>query len=129
MNKLQRYRKRPNQAITAIRLTLDTAGLRYTKWGAEQHCKPGDWLVDNSGDVYSIDANSFKKTYRQVEPGRYIKIAPVWAEQADSNGIFNTREGLSEYQKGDYIVFNNADRTDGYPVPEADFLAMYEVDE
>lgn len=129
MSTLQRYRKRPSHAVTAIRLTLDTEGLHYTKWGAEQYCKSGDWLVDNNGDVYTIDADSFSQTYKQVQPGRYIKTTPVWAEQADAGGFFNTKEGLSEYKAGDFIVFNNPDRTDGYPVDESIFLAMYETDE
>ncbi|MCW8889542.1 MAG: hypothetical protein OQL20_02635 [Sedimenticola sp.] len=129
MTTLQRYRKRPNQTVTAIRLTLDTAGLRYNKWGAEQQGKPGDWLVDNNGDVYTIDAASFDETYRQVGPGRYLKTTPVWAEQADTSGFFNTKEGLSEYKEGDYIVFNNPDRSDGYPVEQSLFLTLYERDE
>ncbi|MCW8976434.1 MAG: hypothetical protein OQK42_05095 [Sedimenticola sp.] len=129
MSTLQRYRKRPDQAVTAIRLTLDTPGLHYNKWGAEQHCKPGDWLVDNGGDVYSIDADSFKKTYQKIEPGRYRKTTPVWAEKAHTDGRIKTKEGESEYQAGDFIVFNHPDRTDGYPVAETLFLAMYEPDE
>jgi hypothetical protein len=129
MSTMQRYRKHPDQAITAIQLTLDTPGIHYQKWGAEQHCKPGDWLVENNGEVYSIDANTFSQTYRQIAPGRFIKTTPVWAEQATTAGSINTKEGVSHYQAGDYLVFNNPDRTDGYTISQATFLTMYEPDE
>jgi hypothetical protein len=32
--------------------------------GAEQRCKRGDWLVDNGGEVYTVDGDSFARTYR-----------------------------------------------------------------
>ena len=124
----QRYRKRANQAVVAIRLQLDTPGFAYSKWGGEQRCKPGDWLVDNAGDVYSVDAEVFARTYRQVGPGQYVKITPVWAEQAEEDGSVTTKEGRSHFSAGDYRVFNNADCTDAYCVTREKFEAMYEPD-
>ena len=56
MEKRRRYRKNPDQFVTAVRLNLDTQGFVFNKWGGEQRCKPGDWLVDNDGDVYTVDA-------------------------------------------------------------------------
>ena len=124
----QSYRKRANQAVVAIRLQLDTPGFAYSKWGGEQRCKPGDWLVDNAGDVYSVDAEVFARTYRQVGPGQYVKITPVWAEQAEEDGSVTTKEGRSHFSAGDYRVFNNADCTDAYCVTREKFEAMYEPD-
>jgi len=124
----QRYLKRVDQAVVAIHLQLDTAGFTYTKWGAEQRCKPGDWLVDNDGDVYTVDAEVFARTYRQTAPGQYVKITPVWAEQATEAGAVMTKEGRSHYMAGDYLVFNHEDGSDGYCVTREKFETIYEPD-
>jgi hypothetical protein len=124
----QRYRKRPNQFVVAVRLALDTPGFAYRKWGAEQRCKRDDWLVDNDGDVYTVDGEVFARTYRRVEPGRYVKTTPVWAERATADGAVQTKEGQSHYRAGDYLVYNNEDGTDGYCVSASKFEAMYEPD-
>ncbi len=129
MKTLARYRKRPDQAVSAVQLDLDTTGFVYQKWGAEQRCKQGDWLLDNNGDIYTVDADVFDRTYRQVSPGRFVKITTVWAEQADSDGSIKTIEGESHYQAGDYLVYNNEDGTDGYCMSADSFHAMYETDE
>jgi hypothetical protein len=124
-----RYRKKSDRFVVAVQVDLDTAGFSYTKWGAEQRCKPGDWLVDNEGDIYTIDSEVFANTYRRVRPGIYVKAAPVWAEVAAASGVFDTKEGRSHYQKGDYLVYNNRDGTDAYCVSAAKFEAMYDIDE
>ncbi len=123
---LKRYRKKPSATITAIRLDLDTPGFTYEKWGATQHCKPGDWLVNNNGDIYTIDAESFANTYTEIGPGVYYKSSTVYAEPADHPGEIRTREGVTRYQAGDYLVFNAPDREDGYAVSKEKFEAMYE---
>ncbi|MBL3529532.1 MAG: hypothetical protein JMN27_17925 [gamma proteobacterium endosymbiont of Lamellibrachia anaximandri] len=128
MEDLTRYRKRSDQSITAVQLDLDTTGFRYRKWGAEQHCKPGDWLVDNDGEIYTVDADVFTRTYRQVSPGRFVKTTPVWARQVDSGGSIKTIEGESHYEAGDYLVYNNEDGTDGYCMSTDRFHGMYEID-
>lgn len=120
------YRKKRNQIVTAVKLALDTHGLIYRKWGAEQRAKRGDWLVDSDGEVYTIDGKVFAKTYERVGPGTYRKVAPVWAELATRDGSVKTKEGESRYKKGDYIVFNNKDGTDGYCMSAKKFHAMYE---
>ena len=125
----RRYRKRPDQFVIAVRLALDTAGFVYRKWGADQRCKGGDWLVDNHGDVYTVDADVFARTYRQVAPGRYVKTTPVWAEVAAGPGVVPTKEGQSRYDAGDYLVFNAEDGTDAYCISAAKFETMYERDD
>ncbi len=126
MNQPQRYSKRPDQAVTAVQLELETAGFSYHKWGAEQRCKQGDWLVNNRGDIYTVDADTFSQTYQQVSVGRYVKTTPVWAEQADSTGGIKTKEGESRYKPGDYLVYNNEDGSDGYCMSAESFLSMYQ---
>ncbi len=125
----RRYRKRGERVVAAVQVNLDTKGLAYRKWGAEQRCQPGDWIVDNEGDVYTVNREVFARTYRRVSPGTYIKITPVWAEVAVRAGSVPTKEGTSSYEAGDYLVFNNEDGTDGYCIDAAKFEAMYELDE
>lgn len=129
MGKRQRYRRKPAAAVTAVRLDLDTDGLLYRKWGGEQRGKRGDWLVDNDGDVYTVDADVFARTYRPLAMGQYVKITPVWAEVADGAGTIETKEGHSTYSRGDYIVFNHEDGRDGYSISADKFRSLYELDE
>jgi hypothetical protein len=129
MGNRKRYRKRKDQFVVAVQLDLDTEGFTYQKWGAEQRCKKGDWIVDNNGDIYSVDREVFEKTYRMVKPGAYVKITPIWAEVASKAGKVKTKEGESHYKKGDYIVSNNEDGTDAYYISAKKFESMYEPDE
>src|SRR5262245_28828434 len=107
-----RYIRRPDRPVTAVRLALDTDGLSYRKWGGQQRAKPGDWIVDNAGDVYTVDADVFARTYRQTGPGTYVKITSVWAERAQAAGTVKTKEGSTQYQPGDYLVSNDRDGAD-----------------
>lgn len=125
----RRYKKRADRSVVAVRLDLDTDGFVYQKWGGEQTCKRGDWLVDNDGDVYTIDGEVFARTYRRVGSGVFVKFTPVWAETAAEPGSVITREGESHYQAGDYIVYNNEDGTDPYCVGKEKFDETYELDE
>ncbi len=125
----RRYRKKANSFVVAVQLDLDTGGFTYNKWGAEQRCKRGDWIIDNDGDTYTVDQQVFAKTYRRVGPGVYIKTTPVWAEVATKSGAVTTKEGASNYEVGDYLVFNNEDGTDAYCTGAAKFESMYEPDE
>ena len=125
----RRYRKKDNQFVVAVKFDLESDGFSYRKWSAEQHCKRGDWIVDNNDEIYTIDGASFASTYRQTGPGTYVKTTPIWAEIASAAGSVPTKEGRSHYEKGDYIVSNNQDGTDAYCVEAAKFTAMYELDE
>lgn len=126
MGRRERYRKKADAAVSAIRLDLDTEGFSYRKWGGVQRCKPGDWLVDNGGDIYTVDAATFAKTYAETSPGRYIKTSEVWVEVADKDGVIKTLEGETRYSAGDYIVFNDEEGLDGYAVTPEVFESMYE---
>lgn len=124
----QRFRRRPDQAVTAVRLALDLECFTYRKWGHTQQARAGDWLVDNGGDVYTVEAASFAATYRETGPGRWVKTAPVWAECATAAGSVATKEGHTAYAAGDWLVSNQADGSDAYAVPAARFLQLYEPD-
>ena len=129
MGNRRRYRRRADGYLVAVQLDIDTEGFTYHKWGGEQRCKPGDWIIDNNGDIYSVDSEVFEKTYRMIEPGHYIKSTPLWAEVAIEGGTCETKEGASHYEKGDYIISNNENGTDAYCISAAKFEAMYELDE
>jgi hypothetical protein len=129
MEKRRRYLKNSDQFVTAVQLNLDTQGFVFNKWGGEQRCKPGDWLVDNDGDVYTVDAEVFSSTYRRLSPGVFVKTTPIYAERATGDGHVKTREGESEYHAGDYLVSNNADGSDAYCISAEKFEAMYKLEE
>ncbi len=78
MTERREYLKKATSTVVAVRLDLETDGFTYEKWGGTQTCKPGDWLVDNDGDVYTVDAAVFARTYRPVSPGLWRKVTPVW---------------------------------------------------
>jgi hypothetical protein len=125
----RRYLRRPDRPVAAVRLALDTDGLIYRKWGGEQRAKPGDWIVDNAGDVYTVDADVFARTYQQTATGAYVKTTPVWAERATHAGSVKTKEGSTQYQPGDYLVSNNSDGSDQYAMKAEKFAELYTVDD
>ena len=122
----RRYLKRASETVVAVPLNLETDGFRYRQWGGLQTCKPGDWIVQSHGRVHTVDRDTFARTYRAVGTGTYRKITPVWAEPMASPGSVATREGISHYLEGDYLVSNQEDGSDAYAVPAARFEAMYE---
>ncbi len=128
MTQRRKYRKKANQFVTAVRLDLDTDGLVYRKWGGQQRAKRGDWLIDNQGEVYTVEARSFARTYKRLRPGVFVKTTPVWAEVAMESGSVRTKEGRSRYRKGDYIVYNDRFGRDGYCIGAARFKATYQFD-
>ena len=120
-----KYVKRPSQAVAAVQLAVDTKGFTYKKWGSVQRCKARDWIVDNEGDVYTVNRVSFRRTYRQVGPGMYLKKTAVWAEVAAAAGRIKTKEGFTGYKRGDYLVFNHKNGADAYAVSAKKFKRMY----
>ncbi len=126
MSELRKYTRRVDTAVTAIQLMLDTGGFTYRKWGGIQTASTGDWLVDNGGDIYTVDQDTFAQTYRSIGQGRYVKSQPVWAQVADEYGKIQTKEGETRYKAGDMIVFNNHDEIDGYAMTADTFKRLYE---
>jgi hypothetical protein len=123
------YRKKDNQPVIAVQLDLDTDGFTYRKWGSDQRCKRGDWIVRNGDETYTVDSHSFDATYEKVGPGLYRKVSFVYAEQVSGDGDVETKEGSSHFEAGDYLVSNNPDGTDAYCMSAEKFEQMYvEVD-
>ena len=125
MANLSKFVKRKAARVVAVQLDLDTDGFTYRKWGGTQRCKAGDWLVNNDGDVYTVDRDTFARTYRQVSPGIFEKTATVWARVAEQAGEIRTKEGVTHYEAGAYLVFNEPDGGDGYAVEPDTFESMY----
>ena len=126
MDTRRRYVKRAGQFVAAVQVDLETTGFTYQKWGGTQVCKPGDWLVTSDGDTYTVDRESFGRTYRAIAPGTYVKVTPVWAEVAGAPGEIGTKEGATRYDAGDYLVYNEPDGGDGYAISKEAFERMYE---
>jgi hypothetical protein len=128
MSERRKYVKRATQVVHAVKLDLDCDGFTYRKWGGEQRCKPGDWLVYNpsEAETYTVDAASFARTYRHLRDGAYLKTAPVWAERAAAAGRVETKEGTTSYEAGDYLVSNEEDGGDPYAVASEMFERQYE---
>ena len=125
----RRYRKKG--FVTAVRVDLDTEGFRYRKWGADQFCKRGDWLVKNHGDgeTYTVDAETFAETYEERSPGIYVKTARIWAEPVSEAGSVETKEGVTHYEAGDFLVSNEPGAHDSYAIPRLSFERTYEPDD
>lgn len=120
------YRKRPEFCVTAVQFDLDLESFKYHKWGNEQTCEQGDWLVNNGGDVYTIKKDVFMNTYQRVSPGVYEKDAEMWVETASQDGTIPTREGATNYKAGDYLVFDREIGGDGYAIHKQKFERLYE---
>lgn len=133
---LQTYQRRAGSTVIAIPIELKASPtedqgsklFNYHKWDDNQSCKSGDWLVHNGDDVYTVDRETFEKTYSKVSPGVYKKTAKVWAKRAEKAGKIKTKEGATAYSAGDYLVYNEADGKDGYAVSAGKFAELYEQD-
>ena len=126
-DELRQYRRKAGNEVVAVRLDLDTTGFTYEKWGDTQQCKAGDWIVFNNGDTYTVDADTFADTYEEVRPGLYSKTATIWARRASEAGSIRTKEGLTNYEAGDYVVYNDPDGRDGYAITKDKFDDLYEL--
>lgn len=122
----RKYLKKGTALVMAVQLDLDTRGFSYQKWGGTQTCKAQDWIVNNDGNVYTVDRETFARTYRAVSPGIYQKVAPVWAEVAEQAGQIVTKEGVTHYEAGAYLVYNEPEGKDGYAVEAEAFKEMYD---
>jgi hypothetical protein len=122
----KRYRKKPKYHITAVQLDLDFEGFTYKKWENIQQCEVGDWLVNNNGDVYTVEKKYFRDHYSLVSHGVYEKIGEIWAEEATEDGTIQTLEGATAYNAGDYLVYDRINGGEGYAIKKHNFERMYE---
>ena len=126
MSELRKYVRRAATSITAVQLNLDMDGFTYRKWGGVQTASAGDWLVNNGGDIYTVNRATFEQTYRLISPGIYQKVQPVWAREAKADGSIQTKEGETHYRAGDMIIFNDPEEKDGYAMTAEKFNDLYE---
>ncbi len=122
-----RYRKRPQYHVTAVQLDLDFEALSYNKWGSQQTARPGDWLINNNGDIYTVEKEYFRNHYEKISPGVYEKTGEIWAEPASEAGEIHTKEGKTAYRAGDYLVFDRETGGEGYAITKQTFEKMYEA--
>lgn len=121
---MKTYRKKATHTVFAIQASIK-GNIYYEKWDHNQKATEGDYLVDNEGDVYTVEKVTFESTYTEVGDHRYAKTALVKAEQATESGKIRTLEGLSSHNAGDYIV-HNPRQGDVYVVPQNEFESVYE---
>lgn len=122
---MKQYKRKPGKSVVAIQLP---GHMLYKAWGDIQHAKPGDWLLQNGDEVYTVDAKSFEHTYRTEGNNLFIKTAAVWAMQTEVDGKVHTKEGYSDYKSGDMLVWNDPHSSDGYCMPQEKFFELYELD-
>lgn len=127
MAERKHYKKRRDFFISAVQLNLDFDGFTYRKWGGDQTCHVGDWLVNNGGDVYTVEKEYFGEHYREASPGLYEKTAPVWAEVAEEDGTVPTTEGSTAYRADDYLVYDRPSGGKAYAIKKHSFEKMYEL--
>lgn len=129
LNDIQKYKRKPN-LVVAVQLNFDIDNsilFKYKKWGDIQSAKPNDWVVNNEGEVYTIDDESFNQTYEFISLGCYTKVGYVWATEAPSDGKVKTKEGYTHYKKGDMIVSNDEKFDDQYAMTSSKFFSLYET--
>ncbi len=128
MPALKRYRRREMTTVTAVQIALETDGFTYRKWGEEQVARAGDWLVNNNGNVYTVDGKEFGRSYIHVRDGVYEKTAPVWAETALSDGKVRSTSGFTSFRMGDFIVYSDETKADGWAMSAKEFTRLYCLD-
>jgi hypothetical protein len=123
---IRTYRQRKGTEVLAIQLNLDLEAFTYRKWGGLQTCRSGDWIVERNGSVHTVAADTFARTYKQVGPATYVKQGVVWAAPASRAGAIATLEGVTHYEEGDFLVWNDKERHDGYAIAKGIFASLYE---
>lgn len=123
----QPYRTRGDQTVTAVQLNLEFKQLDFQKWGGPQRALPGDWLVYNNGDTYTVEQSVFAQTYQLISPGQYRKTSTIWAWPADAPGTVATLEGHTAYQAGDYLVCELESSEPSYAIAADVFERQYRV--
>ena len=126
MGDSQKYVRRADTSVTAVQLDLDMDEFTYRKWGGVQTASAGDWLVNNDGNVYTVERKTFERTYQMISPGVYVKVQPIWARVSEVDGKIRSKEGSTYYRAGDMIVFNDEEERDGYAMTVERFERLYE---
>jgi len=124
---MKSYKRKTAGTIVAIQLKFEELHFTFKKWQASQKCKSGDWLVENQGDVYTVDEEEFARTYEKVSKGIYKKTSIIWANQAQSIGHIKTIEGKTHYKNGDFLIANEKNGEYLYAISNKKFHQLYET--
>ena len=86
----------PAAAMTATTVTTRSRRRRTgspTASGAPSSGANGaTGMVSNGDDSYTVDGQTFARTYRHVGDAAYVKTTPIWAERADAAGAARPRK-------------------------------------
>lgn len=88
----------------AIQLQSGTTGFSYHKWVTSQSCKPGDWIVKNAFDMYTVDENSFSRSYRAASLSCHRIFSPVRASMVGLGCTNESKEGFTQCQAGTTVA-------------------------
>lgn len=102
---------------------LNEACTWTTKHGSLLSAQPGDWLLKEGGQEWTVARNIFEKTYTACGEGEYVKSAPIRAVKLDAPAVISTLEGESEAKEGDYLASNP--EGDIWPIPAEEFERVY----
>ncbi|WP_157558894.1 hypothetical protein [Nocardioides sp. Soil774] len=116
----QSYRSRV--VVTAKRLGEQVTW--KTASGSNLTAEAGDWLVSDGESSWTVAADVFATTYREVGSGSFTKTALVVARQLAVKVTIATMEGPATGNAGDWVVRNPGG--DAWPVPDREFKRRYE---
>jgi hypothetical protein len=86
-------------------------------------------LCTTQGDVYIANVDGFERAYGMVSRDMFETHSSVWAEQAETAGAIETKEGSTHYCSDDYPIFNVPGRQNGYAIAAETFHSQYEPSE
>jgi PGDYG protein len=120
LDQAQRYQ--PCTVVSAHRLV---AALTWrTDRGAPMRAEPGDWeLTDEQGNRWTVEPETFARSYRRQPDGRYAKHELVDAVQLTYPLEVPTTEGVSTARIGDWLLRDAAGAV--WPVPDQQFRVRY----
>lgn len=87
----------------------------HTSSGSTMRGKPGDWLISEGDEEWTVDQRIFEESYEEVGVTKYRKASPVRARQLENSTTLETLEGTDCLSAGDWIVMNNSGECWGMP--------------
>lgn len=124
------YRSRPLWRPCA-RVGTVTAQQRDKPWawtsrsGATMQADPGDWMVEENGESWSVRDDIFRSSYRHLSGSQWQRSGTILARPAQPGETIDTPEGPTTAADGDWVVRGN--HGDHWPVP-ADVFARHYVE-
>lgn len=115
-------RYRPTAVVRATRLA--SPRVWRTARGSALSAAAGDWLVTDGAEEWTVAPDIFRRTYRRLADGRFVKQEPVRAARLDRSAEVPTLEGVARAEAGDWVLCG----VDGelWTVTDTFFRAHYE---